>query len=827
MQTEPLYRANFKEATNISAVESMDELKALIDILYNSDNLIGFDIETGYSGADFPKRAPNVYHPNQFTVGFSITNDPTWARYVPLRHDFANNLDPNEVWPLMKPLLEEKVGVSHNLLFECENMRALDVKGDGPRIEIPVAKWHDSMIQAFLLSDVPPMRIDGSLREGEFVKAYLPPFHRTDDLFPVKDLKWFNVGLKDLTRLRYNYNQNDIFSLFNGGKELTQRQKEAIRFNTLPVDPTVVRYACDDAYLCLMLHMDQHQRLMEDPYLGTVYKLEMQVAEVLADMKEVGVAVDWEGLKTQHGMFKNFLQEMRINTKEKFEAELGRELINLNLNSPVQVRKLIFGSKDEGGMGLMAERTTATGLASTDDKSLVSLRKSSPAIDSLLILRQCVLMGKWLENWCKLENQALDGRVHPSFNQVRIQSGRFASSGPNVQQVTKRWWFQNIAGSVADVMRTGTQGKDFWTGNARDFIVASPGFTLLSFDYKSAEIQFLAALAQEVDIIQAFINDEDFHTWTASLAFNTPQDKVTKAQRQAAKAVAFGSIYGQSEAALAQQLGIPLKEAQEIREMFFSRFPKLARYFEDQHEMVNSEAEVRTWMGRKATIWEAMHPSRKVRSKAERMSVNIPVQGGATGDYTKLAMVKCFHSLKKKGWWGTKVRLLMNQHDSLVFEVSNDLDLQEVIAFLTEQVQFTLAGYTGGFNEFRHFPPMGVDWEAGLKWGSIDAVDGLPYLDATKIDVIFADNATRDDLDAVRDVLVTNPGPVPVSLKIRDKSVDKYSVTPHYSLLSKLRKGDPDIGIRHTPGNKVSVKFWNGDADVLLYTHVKREGGEQ
>lgn len=808
MQQSPLFRTSFKEASNVSAVESLDELKALVDTLYNSDKLIGFDIETGYSGADYAKRSLNIYHPNQFTVGFSITNDPTWARYVPLRHDFGNNLDPNEVWPLMKPVLEEKIGVAHNIVFEAENMRALDTKGDGPRIEIPVSKWHDSMIQAFTLSDVPVMRIDGSLNGGQYVETYLPPFHRTKDLFPVDGLKWFNVGLKDLTRFRYNYKQNDIYSLFNGGKELTQRQKESIRFNTLPVDPAVTRYAGDDAYLCLQLHLDQYSRLMEDPYLPNVYKLEMQIAEVLTEMREVGVAVDWEGIKQNRDMFQEFLHEMKVNTKEKFEKELGRELIDLNLNSPVQVRKLIFGSKEDGGMGFEPTRTTDSGLASTDDKALVTLRQQSEAIDSLLILRQCILMGKWFDNWGKLSDQFIDGRVHPTFNQVQIQSGRFASKEPNIQNITKRWWFQNIPGSVADVMRTGEAGKDYWTGNARDFIVASEGYTILSFDYKSAEIQFLAALAQEKEIIQAFENDEDFHSWTASLVFGKPQDQVTKKERQAAKTVSFGNVYGQSEKAMAQQLGITLKEAQDIRAMYFARFPKLAKYFEDQHKMVEDLNEVRTWMGRKATIWESMHPSRAVRSKAERMSVNIPVQGGATGDYTKLAMVRSYNALKSKGWWGTKVRLLMNQHDSLVFEVSDELTLDEVIDYLTPQVQFSLAGIEWGFNEFPAFPPMSVDWEAGKTWGSVAEVEDITCLKADRLEVTLKPEAVAKDLLAVRDVLVTNPGHIPVTLRAGGKVVEgKFSVKPSPAVISKLSKGDPDIGIKHAPGDRVEAKF--------------------
>ena len=272
--------------------------------------------------------------------------------------------------------------------------------------------------------------------------------------------------------------------------------------------------------------------------------------------------------------------------------------------------------------------------------------------------------------------------------------------------------------------------------------------------------------------------------------------------------VSFGSIYGQSVAAMAQQLGISREEAQQIRDMYFARFPKLAKYFEDQHELVESTSEVRTWLGRKATIWEQMHSDRGVRSKAARMSVNIPVQGGATGDYTKMAMIRVRDALKKKGLWNDKVRLLMNQHDSLVFEVSNELDIHEVIELMTPQVQFSLAGIQGCYNKFETFPPMSVDWEIGLQWGSVYDAQEEYVLDSHHLDISLSDDASAEDLAAITDVIITNPGDVPVSLNYKGQTIDiKYSVRAHPDVLGKLKHGDPDNGIPHAPGDKVSAKF--------------------
>lgn len=1167
-QTSPLSKKiNF--AHNFDAVQSLDELKALVNALYEQDKLIGFDIETGYSGSDYPNRATNVFHPLQFVVGFSITNDPTWARYVPLRHDFANNLDPEQAWETVKPLLEEKSGVAHNLLFEAENLRHLDDKGDGPNIYIPIPKWHDSMIQAYVLSDVPNMPLDGSINGGEFVRRFIPEFHRTPDMFQKPDIKAFLVGLKSLTKFRYNYDQAEIHSLFSGAKKLTKKEQDSIRFNTLPVDPKVVHYACDDAYLCLQLHQDQHERIMEDPYLPQVYDLEMKTVEVLADMKDAGVSVDWEGISNNYDMYESFLHNMKIRTRKLFEEETGRDLSELNFRSTQQMAKLIYGSKEEGGLELPAERTTAKGNPSTDDKALTTLRKKSPAIDSLLRYRQCIKMGEWFTLWKSLSDQAVDGKIHPSFIQVRVQSGRFASAGPNAQNVSKRWWFQNVEGTVPKVMREGVNGKDYWTGNARDFIVASPGYKLLSFDYKSAEIQFLAALSQEEEIIQAFYSDEDFHKWTASLVFGKPIEEVTKKERQAAKAqplsepvltpngwvpmgnirpgdfvigsdgkptevidiqpqgkkkvyrvqtsdgftrctdehlwtvrntisgrgkwktvelkelmkrplrgrakkedngkpkwelpsrpvvefapqealpvdpyalglllgdgnlthdwapsfssadpemleymrnyheslggrisekrrgdedfwtqyltcapwesgprnvmrnplrlklrelgldqkksvdkfipteyftsrpidrlaliqglldtdgsvrspgalfhttsydlavgvqeltrslggkasirvkreatpensgkfasklkaydvylrlpegmnpfklsrkaeqikaatrwanltilevaedgeeecqcilvenkdglyitkdflvthntVSFGNIYGQSVGAMAQQLGISKDEAQTIRDKYFARFPKLAAYFEQQHDLVNTAGEVRTWLGRKAVVWERMHASGAVRSKAERMSVNIPVQGGATGDYVKMAMVRSRTALLDRGWWGSEVRLLMNQHDSLVFEVSDSLDMEEVIDLLTKQVQFNLSGVKGVHDEFESFPPMSVDWEIGYRWGSVADADQAHMLDMDRVEVELLPGATQDDINTMMDVVVTTPGDATVVVKSGPHQVTlPNKVKAHPDTVTKLQFGDPDLKIVYPEVGKVKARF--------------------
>lgn len=806
MQESPLYR-ELEFPTNFSVIDTLDDLKALVDTLYESDKLLGFDIETGYSGKDTPKESTNVYSDRQFIVGFSITNDFSWARYVPLKHDFGENIDPEKAWELMKPLLEEKKGVIHNYHFEATNLREIEAKGDGPSIVLPISNWYDSMLEAYVLSDVPANRISGSIADGELVRRYLPPFHRTEDMFAAEHASSFAVNLKSLTKFRYNYDQKNIFTLFNGGKDLTAKQKESIRFNTLPIDENVAHYACDDAVFCLQLHNDQFARIMEDDYLPFVYNLEREIADILVDMSKSGVGVDWEGINNHLDTYNHFLDRMLSDTRKKFEKETGSSQASLNFKSAPQMRKVIYGPKEEGGLGLTTSVETDSGEKSTSEKALTTLRKESPAINSLLNYRQCIKMGNWFEQIKSFEGRYNDNRLHPGFLQTVVPSGRFSSSGPNVQQIAKRWWFQIPDGSVAEVMEEGTLGEDYWTGNARDFIVPEEGYSLLSFDYASAEIQMVGALAQEKEIIDAFHRGEDFHKWAASLMYGKPISEVTKKERQSAKTFAFGNLFGQSVAALAQQLGVTKEEGERMQNMYFAPFPKLAGYFDQQHTMAEKDLEVRTMIGRKVTLWNGMHDSAKIRSGAKRVSVNAPVQGSATGDYVKIAMVNVRNVLRQKGWWGTKVKLIMNQHDSLVFEVSNELDMKEVVDTLSPAVQYNLAGVQGFYNEFEDFPPMNVDWEAGHSWGSIVSIDDYHLLGVERITLSFDSTPTVEDVKTLNAVMHTNPGNTIVDMRINGEYVGtlNHSVASSPDVFKKFKYGDPDIGIKHAIGDKVSI----------------------
>lgn len=729
---DPFIRDLADQVGNYDVITTHTDLQLLVDRLMADDLPIAFDIETGYEGPDQKKGSLDVYNPRQFIVGFALTNSVDWARYIPLRHDFCDfNLDPKVAWAIVKPLLETKEIVAHNWVFEARNVALLATKGDGPRIDLDWRLAHDTMIQSYVLNETP------------------------------------QHGLKDLVLARYGYAQKHFQDLFDKAPTLSQQQAQ--RTNVLDVNQEVINYVCDDVCWALRLHLDQHQRCLTERKI--VYRIEREILGILLDMAEVGIAVDWDGIATDFGRFEFFYDQMENRTRQMFEEATGRSLTTLNFRSALQMRKLLFDD-----MGLHSTRMTKPNKdgaqsLSTDETALEALRHQHPAVDQLLKYRQTKKMGEWFELWSTLRT-AHDERVHPSFNQVRVQSGRFASDGPNVQNITKRWWFSltprepDESDEVYEhrVRATGTNGVDYWAGNARDFLVATPGYTLLTFDYQAAEMRVLAGLSEEPYLIDAFRTGKDVHKVAASLAFHVPIEQVSKEQRQRAKSVQFGLVYGQGPQGLADGLGISKDEAREIMDQYFSAFSKVDQWFDRQKRDGAMLGYVESFLGRRSTLWDLFSTNRAIQSKAERMMVNIPVQGGAA-DYCKLAMIMAKRVLTKHGWWQTKVRMLMNQHDSLVFEVDNTLDIREVRDILTPAVSFPLP------TDFPTLPPMEVDWETGHRWGSVTGLsdDPPPALPAAAPDpdpqevlVIVTQQLTRDLAAALRAALSGSPGPQPV-----------------------------------------------------------------
>ena len=414
----------------------------MIEKLRQHDGPIGFDIETGYVGPNRAKGSLDTTWEAQFIVGFSITSAQSWARYVPLGHDFGANLDPEVVWPLMKPLLEEGKIVAHNMKFEKRNLR---------KVGIEINVHSDSMIEAYVLSNHP------------------------------------SFGLKALVKYEFNHEMAEITSLFPG---LTAKALTALRFNILELSPEVVAYACEDAAWCLALH----ERFFPMVTLQRkfMYGLEMSVMEVMCDVEDTGMPVAWDEMEAHRQLAAGFIQRMERAVKAEFSVMAGgKDLSTLNLGSPKQMQELLYRE-----LGLSTTKMTKGGEdkaeawqgMSTGKDAMETLSKKYPAIQKLLEFRQTQNLANRLKKWLDEHHFSADGRVHANYNQVVVGTGRFAANDPAIQQCPKEWRWATADGDVWNDetwahLAVGENGKDYWQGNFRDFLVAPPDSYLLTYDY--------------------------------------------------------------------------------------------------------------------------------------------------------------------------------------------------------------------------------------------------------------------------------------------------------------------------------------------------------
>jgi DNA polymerase I-like protein with 3'-5' exonuclease and polymerase domains len=492
-----------------AAITSLKEAQELADKLLADGLPVGFDVETGYYGEPFVGRALACTHADQFVVGFSITNNKSWARYIPLRHDDSEaNLPPREIWEIFRPVLEKLEVIAHHKKFEDKNLLTLPLHGDADT-PIRTRVGHDSMLEAFVLG------------------------------------RWKEMGLKALSKEILGVDQMTMVELFTleTGEELTAAALKKMRFNVLPVTQNVINYACDDAALCLELHEYFVEQFKDEPDRRTfIWNLERRISHLMADMEVAGVEVDWAAMEQSYANYPKFSENMLKAVREEFSYYTETDMSALNFASPQQMRKLLYTD-----MGLSVTRMTknkGNPQPSTDKTALAALSKVNPAVKKLLEFREVGVHGTRHRKWLTESSHEADGRAHASYNQVRVVTGRFSASDPAIQQMPKTW-FWTADSSVTFDKKTGVNnpnglknGEDFWTGNFRDFIIAAPGKYLLTYDVSQGELRVLAGVSQEKRLIEAFINEEDVHTLTAAMMLGKEPEDIIDSERQIGKALA-------------------------------------------------------------------------------------------------------------------------------------------------------------------------------------------------------------------------------------------------------------------------------------------------
>ena len=393
--------------------------------------------------------------------------------------------------------------------------------------------------------------------------------------------------------------------------------------------------------------------------------IEMPLAKVLAKMETTGIRVD-----------KKVLEEMGTEIKIKLEI-LTRDIYNyageeFNINSPKQLGEILFDK-----LKLPGAKKNKNGYA-TDIDVLKKLTEY-PIINKILEYRALAkLYSTYIDGIISTIRE--DGKIHTIYTQTLTRTGRLSSIEPNLQNIPMRSEYGRLI---------------------RKAFIPENNSVILSSDYSQIELRVFAHLSGVNDLINAFKEGVDIHTKTAMDIFKVPMEGVTKNMRRQAKAVNFGILYGISSYGLAEDIGIPVKEAKEFINKYFETYPGVKDYMDKEIDEAKRNGYVKTIMNRKRVIEELKSSNYMVRSMGERMALNTPVQGSAS-DILKKAMVEINNIFEKEN---IKSKMLLQVHDELIFNVYNDeIDKVKDIVYNTMTKVFELK------------VPLDVDIELGNNW---------------------------------------------------------------------------------------------------------------
>ncbi|HFQ4974262.1 TPA: DNA polymerase I [Vibrio vulnificus] len=436
-------------------------------------------------------------------------------------------------------------------------------------------------------------------------------------------------GKHDMDSLALRFLQHSCISF----EQLAGKGKNQLTFNQIDLNEAAV-YAAEDADVTLRLHNRLFANIEQDEKLNAIYQeIEVPLVPVLSRMERTGVLIDDMKLSAQS-------QEIavRLGELEQKAYEIAGQ--PFNMNSPKQLQTILFEQ-----MGLPVIKKTPSGTPSTAEEVLQELALDYPLPSVIMEYRGLAkLKSTYTDKLPKMINPHT-GRVHTSYHQAVTATGRLSSTDPNLQNIPIR----------------NEEGR-----RIRQAFVAPHGYKILAVDYSQIELRIMAHLSGDQALLDAFQQGKDIHAATAAEIMGVSIEQVSSEQRRRAKAVNFGLIYGMSAFGLAKQLGIPRGEAQAYMDKYFERYPGVMQYMEDTRSNAAQHGYVETIFGRRLHLPEITSRNVMRRKAAERAAINAPMQGTAA-DIIKKAMLLVDQWIQEEG--NGRVKLLMQVHDELVFEV--------------------------------------------------------------------------------------------------------------------------------------------------------------
>ena len=397
-----------------------------------------------------------------------------------------------------------------------------------------------------------------------------------------------------------------------------------------------------------------------------INEMEIPLTPILKQMENWGIKTDPEKLKETKinldGELKSLTEKIYKEAEQVF-----------NINSPKQL------------LSILKEKFKLK-ITSTNYNKLTALKaKLTPPggvnfINLILKYRELFkLKTTYIEPMIELSKK--DGKIHPTFVQLKATTGRITCENPNLQ---------NIPESI------------------RNAFIAESGFKLASFDYSQIELRILASITGDKKMLEAFETNKDIHQITASQIFNTKPESITSQMRKVAKTLNFGISYGMGARLFAQESGVSLEEAKKFISEYFNDFPSIKKWQEQIILKARQDGFVENLNGRKRNLPEIVSFNQRIQAEAERMAVNFPIQSLAA-DIIKLAMIKTKKALEERGYWATKAKMLLTIHDELIFEIKNDSSLEEIVSLIKKIMESV---YTLKI-------PLVVNSAVGENWGNL------------------------------------------------------------------------------------------------------------
>ena len=557
-------------------------------------------------------------------VGIAITTAPHEGYYIPILNsllDTPSLLSQDQVLEVLRPVLEDvsyqKVGQNIKYDLKVLKRHGVDLKGIS----------FDTMVASGLLH---PASSSHGLNDLAFT-------HLNHKMIPIKDL----IG--------------------TGSKRTTM--------DLVPL-PQITEYACEDVDITLQLKNKFVSELVTEGLTDIFRDIEIPLISVLADMELAGIQVDGNYLRQLSGEF----QERLDQKMDQIYAEAGQEF---NINSPKQLGQILFEELD---LPKNLTRKTKTGY-STDIRVLQRLAPHHPLPELILEYRSFAkLKSTYTDALVGLINPDTR-RIHTSFHQAGVRTGRLSSSDPNLQNIPVRT----------------AEGREI----RRAFVASDDDHTLIVADYSQIELRILAHLSGDDRLREAFEQDLDIHAQSASLIFGLPPEEIDDDMRRQAKTMNYGIVYGVGAFRLSNELQIDFGEAQQLIDNYFQTYAGVRDYFDRIVAKAQEQEYITTLLGRRCYVPEIQAADRNTQEFGKRVAINAPMQGTAA-ELIKLAMLEIHDYLTKNG---KRTKLLLQVHDELVFETPKS-EQEEVLIEIKRMME----------NACQIDVPIKVDIHAGANW---------------------------------------------------------------------------------------------------------------